>query len=99
MAEVCQARARHIPHIIVLAKGNPALPAPTAPVAAQPAQRAAAPGGFSSPEPAPDPHRACADSTGLAVRRVETGEALPSLRGAGGRLLSGAWMTTRRSEA
>ncbi|MGW6574932.1 hypothetical protein ACWGAN_22595 [Streptomyces sp. NPDC054945] len=55
LAEVCQACARHIPHIAVLATGKPALPNHTAPVAEQPAQRAAVPGGFSSPEAAPDP--------------------------------------------
>ncbi|MEU4358722.1 hypothetical protein [Streptomyces virginiae] len=64
LAEVCQVCARHIPHITILAKGKPALPTPAAPPVKQPTQRAAVPGGFSSPEAAPDsapgrrrPHR------------------------------------------
>ncbi|MGW7433990.1 hypothetical protein ACWGIN_31190 [Streptomyces sp. NPDC054861] len=55
LAEVCQACARHIPHITILATAKPALPVPAAPSAEQPTQRAAVPGGFSSPEASPDP--------------------------------------------
>ncbi|MFF3088860.1 hypothetical protein ACFVRB_28055 [Streptomyces nojiriensis] len=55
LAEVCQACARHIPHITILTTGKPTLPTPAAPSVEQPAQRAAVPGGFSSPEAAPDP--------------------------------------------
>ncbi|MEU6865847.1 hypothetical protein ABZ924_21760 [Streptomyces sp. NPDC046876] len=55
LAEVCQACARNIPHITILATAKPALPTPAAPVVEQPAQRAAVPGGFSSPETASDP--------------------------------------------
>ncbi|MFH7595589.1 hypothetical protein WDV06_10875 [Streptomyces racemochromogenes] len=55
LAEVCQACARHIPHITILATAKPTLGAPAAPSAEQPAQRAAVPGGFSSPQAAPDP--------------------------------------------
>lgn len=55
LAEVCQACARHIPHITILAPAKPALPTPAAPPVEQPAKRAAVPGGFSSPEAAPDP--------------------------------------------
>ncbi|MFE5681575.1 hypothetical protein ACFQ7B_38975 [Streptomyces erythrochromogenes] len=54
LAEVCQTCARQIPHTTVLATGRPTLPAPTAPVTAQPVQRAAVPGGFSSPRTTPD---------------------------------------------
>ncbi|MFF2196389.1 hypothetical protein [Streptomyces sp. NPDC058157] len=57
LAEVCQACARHIPHITILATAKPALPASTstAPAVEVETQRAAVPGGFSSPEAAPDP--------------------------------------------
>ncbi|MGW8355513.1 hypothetical protein [Streptomyces wedmorensis] len=55
LAEVCQACARNITHITILATAKPALPIPTAPSVEQPTQRAAVPGGFSSPEVAPDP--------------------------------------------
>ncbi|MEU6313616.1 hypothetical protein, partial [Streptomyces sp. NPDC047014] len=56
LAEVCQACARQIPHTTVLATGSPAVPAPAAPAGGLPAApRAAIPGGFSSPEAAPEP--------------------------------------------
>ncbi|MEU2391499.1 hypothetical protein [Streptomyces sp. NPDC007369] len=55
LAEICQACARHIPHLAVLATAKPALPTPVTPVPEQAAQRAAVPGGFSSPEAASDP--------------------------------------------
>ncbi|MFD9047210.1 hypothetical protein [Streptomyces zaomyceticus] len=55
LAEVCQACARNIPHITILATARPALPTPAAPPVELPAQRAVVPGGFSSPEAAPDP--------------------------------------------
>lgn len=55
LAEVCQACARQIPHTTILATGRPAVPAPAAPGAARPVQRAVVPGGFSSPEAAPEP--------------------------------------------
>ncbi|MFD9053004.1 hypothetical protein [Streptomyces zaomyceticus] len=55
LAEVCQTCAQNIPHITILATGKPALPTPAAPAVKQPMQRAAVPGGFSSPEAAPDP--------------------------------------------
>ncbi|MEW2417550.1 hypothetical protein AB0953_28060 [Streptomyces sp. NPDC046866] len=55
LAEVCQACARHIHHITILATTKPALPTPAAPSMQQPTQRTAVPGGFSSPEAASDP--------------------------------------------
>ncbi|MEW1635404.1 hypothetical protein AB0469_15160 [Streptomyces sp. NPDC093801] len=55
LTELCQACARHIPHITIVAKAEPARPAPAAPAVEQPTQRAVVPGGFSSPEAAPDP--------------------------------------------
>ncbi|MEW2418094.1 hypothetical protein AB0953_30975 [Streptomyces sp. NPDC046866] len=55
LAEVCQACARNITHITILATAAPALPTTAAPAVQQPVQRAAVPGGFSSPEAAPDP--------------------------------------------
>ncbi|MBT2404632.1 hypothetical protein J7I97_20120 [Streptomyces sp. ISL-87] len=55
LAEVCQTCARNIPHITILATAKPSVPTPAAPSAEQPAQRTAVPGGFSSPEAAPDP--------------------------------------------
>ncbi|MDH6545088.1 hypothetical protein [Streptomyces sp. SPB4] len=55
LAEVCQGCARHIPHITILATAKPPVPTPAAPSVEQPAQRAVVPGGFSSPEVAPDP--------------------------------------------
>lgn len=55
LAEVCQTCARNIPHITILATAKPAVPTPAAPSVEQPAQRAVVPGGFSSPEVAPDP--------------------------------------------
>ncbi|MFF7296686.1 hypothetical protein [Streptomyces sp. NPDC008265] len=59
LAEVCQACARQIPHTTVLATGSPAAaPAPQGAVGVPPAPRAAVPGGFSSPETAPEPSTA-----------------------------------------
>ncbi|MFE7515755.1 hypothetical protein ACFU8I_31685 [Streptomyces sp. NPDC057540] len=55
LAEVCQTCARSIAHITTLATSKPTLPAPAVPAVEQPTQRAAVPGGFSSPEAAPDP--------------------------------------------
>ncbi|MFD6113779.1 hypothetical protein ACFWG0_27225 [Streptomyces yangpuensis] len=55
LADVCQTCARDIPHITILATAKPAVPTPAAPSAEQPAPRTAVPGGFSSPEAAPDP--------------------------------------------
>ncbi|MFJ4865560.1 MULTISPECIES: hypothetical protein [unclassified Streptomyces] len=55
LAEVCQTCARNIPHITILATAKPTVPTPVAPSLEQPAQRTAVPGGFSSPEAAPDP--------------------------------------------
>ncbi|MFE5489034.1 hypothetical protein ACFQ7Z_03595 [Streptomyces virginiae] len=55
LAEVCQACARNIPHITILATAKPAVPTPAAPSVEQPTPRTAVPGGFSSPEAAPDP--------------------------------------------
>ncbi|MFE6817202.1 hypothetical protein [Streptomyces sp. NPDC057675] len=55
LAEVCQACARNIPHIAVLATARPALLDPVPAPVEQPRQRAAVPGGFSSPEAAPHP--------------------------------------------
>ncbi|MFD9163042.1 hypothetical protein ACFVZ8_13790 [Streptomyces sp. NPDC059558] len=55
LAEVCQTCARNIPHITILATAKPAVPTPAAPSVEQPAQRTAVPGGFSSPQAAPDP--------------------------------------------
>ncbi|MCX5231352.1 hypothetical protein [Streptomyces sp. NBC_00233] len=43
LAEVCQACARHIPHITILATAKPALPTPRAYPVEQPTQRAAVP--------------------------------------------------------
>ncbi|MEV7442814.1 hypothetical protein AB0O22_16930 [Streptomyces sp. NPDC091204] len=55
LAEVCQTCARSIPHITILATAKPAVPTPAAPSVEQRAPLTAVPGGFSSPEAAPDP--------------------------------------------
>ncbi|MFC8014322.1 hypothetical protein [Streptomyces cinereoruber] len=55
LAEVCQTCARDIRHITILATAKPAVPNPVTPSREQSAPRIAVPGGFSSPEAAPDP--------------------------------------------
>ncbi|MFJ8298262.1 hypothetical protein ACIQ9R_20565 [Streptomyces sp. NPDC094447] len=55
LTEICQACARNIPHITILSPIKPTLATTPARAVEQPAPRAAVPGGFSSPEDAPDP--------------------------------------------
>ncbi|MFJ2058342.1 hypothetical protein ACIOMM_20695 [Streptomyces sp. NPDC087908] len=55
LTEICQACARDIHHITILSTAKPAPATAAAPATNQSAPRAAVPGGFSSPQAAPDP--------------------------------------------